>query len=242
VRFDRSEMIKRYLLICVYLFAVADVAGQRPAKPVKQPPEVIEAYRVVNEFQRLLAENLDFDRAYEATFTKDQELRREIAVAEAAFGEVNVDELNDTTVIWIYKMQCQMMILVVPLLYGDEGVQKSVMYPPRIEEIFERKPPKDLRSFPTYVDQLKDDLRVLRAHFDNLVVTQPTVREKVEAFKKYLLTPHEPPNHVVKPLNSYSVGRVLPIEMKYYKVADFAVVNEGGHMRIIGFRLFHMRW
>ena len=69
-------MIKKYLAICVCLFAIADVLGQTRSKsakqrrPVKQPPEVVEAYRVCNEFQQMLAENFDFERAFEATFTK----------------------------------------------------------------------------------------------------------------------------------------------------------------------------
>jgi len=51
------------LIVCV-IGAVTDVWGQSRSKRVKQPREVIEAYRVCSDFQRLLAENLDFDRAF----------------------------------------------------------------------------------------------------------------------------------------------------------------------------------
>mgnify|MGYP003288339721 CR=1 FL=1 len=99
-------MIKKCLPLCLCLFVVADVFAQSPARPVQQPPEVLEAYRVCNEFQRLLAQNLDFDRAFEATFVKDPALRREIAIAESELGSnLDVSELDDATLISIYKAQ-----------------------------------------------------------------------------------------------------------------------------------------
>jgi hypothetical protein len=37
-----------------------------------------------------MAEDLDFDRAFEATFTKSPTRRREIAIAEGEFGNIDM--------------------------------------------------------------------------------------------------------------------------------------------------------
>src|SRR6266496_683054 len=50
---------------------------------VKQSPEVLQAYQVCETFERLLSENLDFGRAYEATFTSDRARRRAIAIPKS---------------------------------------------------------------------------------------------------------------------------------------------------------------
>src|SRR5688500_8285867 len=100
-------MIKKYLAICVCLIIVIDVLGQTRSKSakqrrsVKQPLEVVEAYRVCNEFQQVLAENFDFERAFEATFTKDPARRREDAIEEAEHGDVEQSQADIDTLVEI---------------------------------------------------------------------------------------------------------------------------------------------
>ena len=62
-------------LMFVIAGVVVDVAAQ--SKRVKQPREVIEAYQVCSEFRHLLAEDLDFSRAFEATFVTNPTQRRQ---------------------------------------------------------------------------------------------------------------------------------------------------------------------
>src|SRR5688572_12662256 len=101
-------MRRIFFSICVCAFAVARALAQ----PVQQPPEVVEAYRVCNDFQRLLAEDFDFDRAFETTFTKDPAKRRAIAIAEGEFGSIDISDVDDATLLEIYKTQAQLLILL----------------------------------------------------------------------------------------------------------------------------------
>lgn len=75
--------LTQVIIGCV--FALSAYAFQTP-QPVKQMPDVIEAYDVCRSFQKSLAENLDFARAYESEFTKNPARRRKIAIADLEFG------------------------------------------------------------------------------------------------------------------------------------------------------------
>src|SRR6185503_6513743 len=236
-------MLKACFAICVYLLAVAGVLGQSPAKPVKQPADVVEAYRVCNEFQRILAENLDFDRAFEATFTKDPARRREIAIAEGEFGNVDLSRVDDATLIAIYKNQTQMFLLIAPLLYASEGDQQSIVFPPAIEALLDRSRPQDQKNLAAYLVQLQQGLKILRAHVDKLAATNIGLADKIRDLKNGLKKPLEPPaDHVVKPLTAFSHGRVIPLDAEYYQIGDYSVIREAGQMRLIHFRLFSIRW
>ena len=228
--------MKIFFPICICLFAVAQTFGQS----VQQPPEVLEAYRVCNEFQRVLAEDLDFDRAFEATFTKDPEKRRAIAIAEGEFDGVDVANVDDATLIGIYKTQAQFIVLLVPMIPASGGDNKAVVFPPHIEKMFKR--PKQQESLQSYLVQLKQDLVVFRAHFDKLAETNQSVADRIHELKKGLREPVTPPNHVVKTLTAYSHGHVLPSKAKYYQIANYSVIREAGEMRLIRFRLFDVRW
>ncbi len=229
-------MMRVFFPICISLLAVAQALGQS----VQQPPEVLEAYRVCNEFQRLLAENLDFDRAFEATFTKDPEKRRAIAIAEGEFGGVDVSKVDDATLIGIYKTQAQFIVLIAPMVPASGGDNKAVVFPPHIEEMFKRPLPKE--SLQSYLVQLKQDLAVFRAHFDKLAETNQLVADRIRELKKGLREPITPPDHVVKTLTAYSHGHVLPSKAEYYQIGNYSVIREGGEMRLIRFRLFDIRW
>src|SRR4026209_2009801 len=86
------------------------------AQRVKQPRPVIEAYRVCNRFQQLFAEDLDFDRAFEATFTKNPARRRALAIAEGEFGDLDLTSIDDATLIGVYKNQVQLLFLTLLLI------------------------------------------------------------------------------------------------------------------------------
>ncbi len=84
------------------------------------------------------------------------------------------------------------------------------------------------------------DAQQLRAHLNQLAAQHAFVAERIRQFKEDLLLKKlEPPaDHIVKPLTAYSKGKVLGVDEEYYQVEDYAVVREGGEMRIIGIRLF----
>ena len=220
------------LLIVV---AVTNTYGQR----MKQPREVIEAYQVVTEFQRLFAQDLDFDRAYEATFTKDPARRRAIAIAESEIGGVSADTADDATLISIHKSQMQLFFLLLPLANPVGAAEHALFFPPEIRMIFDRKRPTGPEQLPSYAAQLKQDAERLRAHLHHLVEQQTSIVERLREFKEGdLLKKMEPPNEIVKPLTAYARGNVLRAEDEYYQLGHYIVFRENGEMRIVGIRLF----
>jgi hypothetical protein len=240
-------MIKKYLAVCVCLIIVVDVLGQARSKsatqrrPVKQLPEVVEAYRVCNEFQQVLAENFDFERAFEATFTKDPARRREVAIAEGEHGDGDLSQVDTATLVDIYKGQAQALILVLPLLFAY-GENEAELFPPPFKAMFEQKPPNNSQKLQAYSIQLKREVMELRAHVEKLAAGNPAVSKNLEEYKKHLLKPLEPPNRIVEPMTAYSKGNVLRREKPYYQIDDCAVIREDGKMRIIGYIFFRMRF
>lgn len=223
------------ILIALSVFAAA-AYGQR----VKQPREVVEAYKVVTEFRRLYAEDFDFDRAFEATFTKDPARRRAIAIAEGEMGGVNVEAADDATLISIYKNQTQLFFLLLPLANAKDTAEAALLLPPEIRAIFDRKRPTTAEQLPAYAAQLTRDVDQLRAHIKQLATHHPAVAERLREIKEALfLKQLDTPAEVVKPLTSYSRGKVLRPDEPYYQIDDYAVIREGGEMKIIGIRLFY---
>lgn len=240
-------MSKKFLAICVCLIVVVSGLGQTRSKsakqrrPVKQPPEVVEAYRVCNEFQQVLAENFDFERAFEATFTKDPARRREVAIAEAEHGDGDLSQVDNDTVVGIYTGAAQLLILMLPLMFADGDDAKPELFPPPFEAMFERKPPNDPQQLPAYAAQLKRDIPLFRAHVEKVAEKNSSVAKNIQQYKAHLLTPVEPPNRIVKPMTGYSRGRVLLPREEYYQIDDCAVIREGGQMRLIGYTFLKMR-
>ena len=219
-------------ILCAVL--VGPVSAQR----VRQPREAIEAYRVCQQFQMLMAENLDFDRAFEATFTKDATRRREIAITESEFGEVELAKVDDATLIKAFKARMQIFYLMLPLASPDSNEEQALFFPPQVKAIFERKPPPTPEEFPGYAQQLQRDAASFRTHLNELAARYPRVAQRVRKFKLDLSKPLEAPAGKVEPLTSYSKGHVLAPHEKYYQIGEYAVIREGRQMKIIGIRFF----
>jgi hypothetical protein len=237
--------MKKWFTICVCLVIFADVLGQSRSKTAKQPrrvkqtPEVLEAYRVCGEFQRLLAENFDFDRAFESTFTKDPARRREVAIAEGENGDGDLAQVDTGTLIRIYKNRAQLLILLLPLAFGEPQVDLAQT---RIDEIFKRKRPEDPQKFQEYAAQLNRDVAAFRAYVEELAQANPNGAEQIRKYKEHLSKPLVLPNRVVKPMTAYSHGRVLRANEEYYQIDDCAVIREDGQMRLIGYTFLKMRF
>jgi hypothetical protein len=199
---------------------------------------VISAYRVCNRFQQLLAANLDFGPAFEATFTVNQARRRRIAIAEGEFAGGDLKGVDDETLISAFKSRMQIFFLMLPLVSPRDTEEERRFFPPRIKAIFERKAPDSPAEFSAFAAQLKRDAADLRAHLDQLAAGDPNVAERVRSFKSDLAKPLEAPNNVVRPLTAYSRGSVLPLSQEYYQIGSYAVIRERGQMKIIGIRFF----
>ena len=205
----------------------------------QQPREVVDAYKVCQQFQQLMAENLDFNRAFEATFTKNQARRREVAIAEGEFGNLDFAVIDDTSLIEAYKSRMQIFFLMMPLMSPETKREEALFFPPRIKLIFERKPPKTASQFRGYSLQLKRDATSFRTHLDRLAKEHPSVAERIRKFKEETLSEKfEPPAGIVEPLMAYSRGQVLRVDQPYYQIGNYAVFREGREMKIIGIRFF----
>ena len=208
--------------------------SQALAQKVKQPKDVIEAYQVVNRFQQLMAEDMDFDRAFEATFTKDPARRRAIAIAEGEFGSLDLTSIDDATLVAVYKNETQLLFLTLLLI--DENKAEASL-PARIKQIYDGGRPRTIEEFRLHVDMLKQDIAELRTYLAN----DPAAVQRMRDFKTMLSKPIEvPKNYVVKPTTYYSRGRVLSDKEEYYQIEDYAVIREGSEMRIIGIRFFSL--
>ena len=233
----KKKLLKSALLPVLIVALFATLATNAVAQKVRQPREVIAAYRVCNEFQRVLADDLDFSRAFEATFTKDQKRRREIAIAEGEFGTADLSTIDDATLIEAYKNRTQLLILLLCLI----GAEDEHSLPPVINEIFDRGEPRTAREFFLFTIQLQQDVLTLRAHLKQLADRDPSFAESLRNFKADLLKPLQvPTTYVVKPITYYSKGRVLPDNQPYYRIEDNAVIREGGQMRLISADFFRI--
>jgi hypothetical protein len=214
--------------------------GPAVAQRVRQPRDVIEGYRVCRQFQTLLAEDLDFGRAFEATFTKDTKRRREIAIYEGEFGPLDLAKVDDATLLKAFKARMQIVYLMLPLASPDSDAEQVLFFPPAIKAIFDRKPPSTPEDFASYALQLQQDAVAFRAHLDRLAAQNQRVAERIRKFKLDLLQMPELPASRVEPLTSYSKGQVLGPDEKYYQIGDYAVIREGREMKIIGIRFFRL--
>jgi hypothetical protein len=214
------------------------LVGTATAQRVRQPREVIQAYRVCQRYQMLMAENLDFDRAFEATFTKDASRRRQIAIAEGEFGDVDLAKIDDATLTKAFKARMQIFYLMLPLASPDSNEEQALFFPPQIKAIFERKPPPTPEEFPEYAQQLRRDATTFRTHLNQLASRYPRIAERVRKFKLELTKIPKLPTGKVEPLTSYSKGHVLGPDEKYYQIGEYEVIREGTQMKIIGIRFF----
>ena len=224
--------------ICIALSMLIVAAGATYGQRMNQPREVVEAYQVVTEFRRLFAEDFNFERAFEATFTKDPKRRRAIAIAESELEGVAVDAADDATLLSIYKGQVQLFFLLLPLANPKDAAEAALLLPPDIRAVFDRKKPSSPEQLAPYAAQLTRDVEHLRAHVNQLA-RHPAISDRIREIKEAFLKKLEMPAEVVKPLTAYSRGKVLRPDEPYYQIDDYPVIREGGEMRIVGIRLFY---
>jgi hypothetical protein len=225
-------------LMCAGLVALSCVSLAFSQTRVRQRKEVIEAYRVCNQFQSLLAENLDFDRAFEATFTKNPSRRREIAITEGEFDGDKLTNVDTAALVDAFKSRMQLLFLMMPLFSPNSGEEEAIFFPPKFKTILTREPPEAANEFASYALQLRRDVADFRLHLDQLAQRNPNVAERIREFKRDMAKKIELPAHAVEPLTAYSRGRVLGLKEEYYRIGDYAVIREGRQMRIIGIRFF----
>jgi geranylgeranyl reductase family protein len=238
---DLKKKLAKSALRPLLLFVLAlFLTAQSPvfAQKVTQPAEVVQAYRVCNRFQQLLAKDLDFDTAFEATFTKSPARRRAIAVFEGEFGNVDLAKVDDASLVSAFKSRMQIFFLMLPLLSPKNDQEEQQFFPPALKVIIERKAPATAEEFPSFAKQLERDAADFRAHVDQLAAKDQSIAERVRSFKEDLAKPLEIPTHIIKPLTAYSRGTVLPLNHKYYQIDSYAVIRERGQMKIIGIRFF----
>jgi hypothetical protein len=229
------------LILCVFLSTpVSSIHLQRRSRPVKQPAEVVEAYRVIERFQQLLGEHLDFSSAYDATFPSNMARRRAIAIRDGEFGDVDFAEVDDATLINAYKSRMQIVYLILPLASPANTEEEGLFFPPDIKEIFDRKAPHTAQEFRLYSLRLEEDARRFRAHIEQLAARYPAVQERLIRFKSEILSAkvRPPKSSVVKQLHYIGGGDVLSKDEPYYEIDGYTVVREAGKMRIAGIRFF----
>ncbi len=221
------------LIACCFLQPSAGVFA-RGQRRVEQPAEVIEAYRVCAQFERIIGESLDFEQAYEATFTKNAARRRAVAIADGEFGELDFAGVDDATLINAYQRRMQIFYLVLPLAGFGET---AIIFPPAIEQIIERKPPTDPRQFRAYAAQLERDVANFRSHLERLVAQYPSAAESLRQFKAEALRNKfaaSAEGHKVEPQRGYGKREVLGENEPYYQIDGYTVARDNGEMKIVG--------
>ncbi len=226
----------KLILCCVLVFAFAPAAFSQ--KSVRQRKDAIEAYRVCNQFKTLMAEDLDFDRAFEATFARNAARRREIAITEGEFDGDALAGVDTPTLVDAFKSRMQLLFLMMPLFSPSNAEEEATFFPPKFKEMLKRQPPETASEFTSYAAQLKRDVGEFRAHLNQLAQRNPNVAERIREFKRDFGKKVEPPAGPVKPLTAYSRGRVLGLKEEYYQIGEYAVIREGAQMRIVGIRFF----
>jgi hypothetical protein len=215
-------------------------AQQKKPRATKSTNTGVEAYRVCHEFQKVLADKIDFNAAFDATFTPNVQRQRAIAIKDGEFGDIDLSKVEDSTLINAYKSRMQIVYLMLPLLSPANDEEEALFFPPEIKQVFDRKPPSDPAEFATYSAQLESDARSFRAHLDSLVEREPSVAERVRNFKKDLVSEGISPNAQLnlKPIRYSGGGDVLHNGESYYQIEGYTVVREGTRMRIVGIRFF----
>jgi hypothetical protein len=229
------------ILLSVLFISARTTVSQnlKTTTKLEQPAEVVEAYAVCREFQHLLAENLAFDRAYEATFVKDVSRRRAIAISDGEFGNQKFEELDSDLLIKAYKLRMQLFYLMLPLANPDD-TEAGLFFPAEFKAILKREPAVGKEEFQMYVQQLEQDVAKFRAHLDRLADNYPSVAERVRSFKAEASSAKfDPPtDRIVKTQNEYFGNGQMEKGDPYYEINSYRVVNEDGKMRIVGLRFF----
>ena len=212
---------------------------QQGARPVKQTEEVVQAYRVCEQFQKVLSHNLDFNAAFEATFTKNKTRQRAIAIKDGEFGDLEYANVEDQTLINAYKARMQLLYLMFPLASPGDN-EEAIFFPPHIKAMFTRKGPDTAAEFAAFASQVDKDTKDFRSHLDNLAAKYPSVAERIRKFKSDLVTGDflPPKSRVVEAMKYDGGGTVLSKDESYYQIEGYTVVREGGEMKIAGIKFF----
>lgn len=229
------DAIRRLLFPLLLL----SVSAPAVVAQVKQPREVIDAYRVCNEFQSLLSRDLDFSRAFESTFAKSLKRRRAIALRDGEF-DGDLTSVDSITLIRAYKARMQLIYLMLPLASPDSNEQELLFFPPEIKALFKRQPPESTSAFSAYAAQLENDATTFRAHLNRLAALYPDVAERIREFKTQTLSVKlsPPERRVVTPLYGPGGGRAVRDREPYYEFDGYTVVREGKQMKIVSIRFF----
>jgi hypothetical protein len=207
---------------------------------MKQRPDVIEAYRVLRQYRQLLAENFDFERAFEVTFTRDKARQRAIAEGEGEFGsEEDLREVSDELLIKAYKKRMQIFYLILALT-GAGKIDSVIPMPPEIDRISKRESPKNAREFSAFVSQLEKDAAFLHSFIERSSKENPMFAESIRRFKSEIFPEkfEPPPDYIVKPARGYSRNTVLKSTENYYEINGYSLIKEQGKIKIIGIRFF----
>ena len=213
--------------------------GQQKSRPVKQPAEVVEAYRVCEQFQKTLSQNLNFNAAFDATFTPNRARQRALAIKDGEFGNIDFSTVDDKTLINAYKNRMELVYLMLPLASPSDA-EEAIFFPPRIKAMFSRKEPGTAQEFGLFAAQVERDVREFRSHLDSLTAQYPSVAERVRKFKSGLVSGdfRPPKSTLVKPLTYDGGEGVLSKGERYYRIEGYTVVREGAEMKIAGIRFF----
>ena len=235
-----NDLLKKLVLaLCVMVVSSGNWRGLAGPYQMKQSNEVLDAYRVCNSFQSLMSEDLDFDRAYEATFPKELASRRAIAIAEGGFQLEDYSDVPSDLLVKAYKLQMQIVYLLMPL-GGPSDEEEKLFFPPRIKAILERRAPAGPGEFNAFVQRLEQDVTIIRDHLRRLSADHPLVASRIKEFKSVALAAslEPPPGRKVEAAYGYFRSRVLPADAPYYQIGCFTVSSENGEMRIFGINFF----
>jgi len=206
---------------------------------VKQPPAVVKAFRVCELFQKTLSQNLDFNAAFEVSFTRNKARQRALAIKEGEFGDIDFSTIDDETLINAYKNRMQLVYLMLPL-GSPSDTEEAIFFPPHIKAMFTRKGPTSSQEFGSFASQIVCDVKDFRTHLDNLTARYPSVADRIRKFKSDLITGdfRPPKSTIVQPLKYEGSGNVLSKGESYYQIEGYTVVREGAEMKIAGLKFF----
>ena len=206
---------------------------------MKQAAEVVKAYRVCEQFQKILSQNLDFNAAFEQTFTGNTKRQRAIAIKDGEFEGTDFATVDDQTLIKAYKSRMQLVYLMLPLASPSDE-EEVIFFPVNIKAMFTRKAPGSAQEFASFASQLERDASDFRSHLDDLTTKYPSVAERIRKFKSALIAGdfRPPKSTLVKPMKYDGGGQVLTQGESYYQIEGYTVVREGDEMRIAGIRFF----
>jgi hypothetical protein len=206
---------------------------------VEQSPEVTASYETCAQFERILAEDLSFERAYEAAFARNIARRRAIAIADGEFGGLDFSRIADEPLLRAYKSRMQLFYLTLVLAGPSTDEEARLYFPAAIRKLMESKPPVDPTKFPSYAEELDRGATSFRAHIDELAARNADIAKRIREFKANLLSNKTTKiGRKIEPLRGTENGRVVKKDESYYEIGSYVLVQEDGEMKIVSVRFF----